>query len=79
MRTACYAGHQDPMAVHMQVLAQDAGFPAALLASRIRRTAVCDYITRAFGAAIASSGAVHSSFHLATAHLMAFHYLLENL
>ena len=52
--------------MHMQVPAQAAGFPAALLKSRIRRIAVCDYITRAFGAVIASAGAGccrHSSRH----------------
>jgi hypothetical protein len=43
--------------MHMQVPAQAAGFPAALLKSRIRRIAVCDYITRAFGSVIASAGA----------------------
>ena len=33
-----------------------AGLPAALTASRIRRTAVCDFLTRSFGAAVAASG-----------------------
>ena len=33
-----------------------AGLPAALLSSRIRRTAVCDFLTRSFGAAVAAAG-----------------------
>lgn len=39
-----------------QIAAQAAGFPAQLLSSQIRRTAVCDYLTRAFGDVIAASG-----------------------
>ena len=33
-----------------------AGLPAALISSRTRRTAVCDFLTRSFGAAVAASG-----------------------
>ncbi len=44
----------------VQVPAETAGFPAQLLSSKVRRTAVCDFITRSFGAAISASGVVHN-------------------
>lgn len=40
-----------------QVAADVAGLPAALLGMRVGRVAVCDFLTRAFGAAIARAGA----------------------
>ena len=40
-----------------QLSAEVARLPAALLGSRVRRVAVCDFLTRAFGAVIASAGA----------------------
>lgn len=33
-----------------------AGIPLELLATRTRRTAVCDFLTRSFGAAVSASG-----------------------
>lgn len=40
-----------------QVSAEVAGLPAVLLGTRVRRVAVCDFLTRAFGAVIARAGA----------------------
>jgi len=40
-----------------QVPAEVAALPAALRASRVRRVALCDFLTRAFGAAVARAGA----------------------
>ncbi len=40
-----------------QVPAEVAALPAALRASRVRRFALCDFLTRAFGAAVARAGA----------------------
>ena len=40
-----------------QVTAEVALLPAELWTTPVRRTALCDFLTRAFGTAIASSGA----------------------
>lgn len=65
---ACRSGspwrHCNPQNLQIYVLppcrvivpAAVAGLPAALLSSRTRRTAVCDFLTRTFGAAVAASG-----------------------
>lgn len=41
----------------MQVPARVAGYPAELYSSRIRQIALCDFLTRSFGAAVSSAGA----------------------
>lgn len=41
----------------MQVLPQAASFPKDLWQSSIRRTALCDYLTRSFGEAVSAAGA----------------------
>ncbi|KAK9844049.1 hypothetical protein WJX81_003003 [Elliptochloris bilobata] len=46
-----------PSRCRVQVAAEMAGLPAALWGTRVRRIATCDFLTRAFGAAIASAGA----------------------
>lgn len=46
-----------PSRCRVLVPAAAAALPPALIASRIRRTAVCDYLTRSFGAAVAASSA----------------------
>ncbi len=38
--------------------AQVAHFPADLLSTKVRRVAVCDFLTRAFGAVVAASGSI---------------------
>ncbi|GAB4823091.1 hypothetical protein N2152v2_010137 [Parachlorella kessleri] len=40
----------------IQVPAQVARFPPDLLSTKVRRVAVCDFLTRAFGAVVAASG-----------------------
>lgn len=45
-----------PSRCRVVVPATVAGLPPALLSSRARRTAVCDYLTRSFGSAVSASG-----------------------
>lgn len=45
-----------PSRCRVVVPAALAGLPAALVSSRVRRTAVCDFLTRSFGAAVSASG-----------------------
>lgn len=48
--------YASPSRCRVTVPCHVANFPAALLSSPIRRTALCDYLTRSFGAAVRSSG-----------------------
>lgn len=46
-----------PNLVFLQVPAHVAGFPAELYVGRIQQIALCDFLTRSFGAAVSSAGA----------------------
>ena len=59
----------------VQVPAEVAAFPAELFRDRTRAIALCDFLTRAFGAAVSSAGAgvLPSSVLLFTTHSILFH------